>query len=251
MIIREIQAKSILNKSKIFEYCLNPYTGCQTSCQYCYARLFMPRYSGHKEPWGEFVDVKVNAVDLLRKQLERAKNGTVWISSVCDPYQSLEAKYRLTRGCLEELLKKQFPVNIQTKSKLALRDLDLFRQFETIDVGFTIATDDDKVAKLFEPQASPVKERIKALETIHDAGIRTFAFIGPLLPGNPEKLVDNLAGKVDYVYIDRMNYTNAIRKFYRYHGLEEALKDTFFREYRDRLVQELKRNQIVFKDLIQ
>jgi len=251
MIIREIQAKSILNKSKIFEYCLNPYTGCQTSCQYCYARLFMLRYSGHKESWGEFVDVKVNAVDLLSKQLERAKKGAVWISSVCDPYQSLEAKYRLTRGCLEELLKKQFPVNIQTKSKLALRDLDLFRQFETIDVGFTIATDDEKVAKLFEPQASPVKERIKALEIIHGAGIRTFAFIGPLLPGNPEKLVDNLAGKVDYVYIDRMNYTSAIRSFYRYHGLEEALKDTFFREYRDRLVQELKRNQIVFKVLFQ
>jgi DNA repair photolyase len=251
MIIREIQAKSILNKSKIFDYCLNPYTGCQTNCRYCYARLFMPRYSGHKEPWGKFVDVKVNAVDLLRKQLERAKKGTVWISSVCDPYQSLEAKYRLTRGCLEELLKKQFPVNIQTKSKLVLRDLDLFRQFATIDVGFTIATDDENVAKLFEPQASPVKERIKALEIIHDAGIRTFAFIGPLLPGNPEKLVDSLAGKVDYVYIDRMNYTSAIRSFYQYHGLEEALKDTFFRDYRDRLVRELKKNGMVVEVLFQ
>jgi DNA repair photolyase len=251
MIVKEIYAKSILNKSKIFNYCLNPYTGCQTSCQYCYARLFMPRYSGHTEPWGEFVDVKVNAVDLLRRQLERAKKGTVWISSVCDPYQALEAKYRLTRGCLEELLKKQFPVNIQTKSKLVLRDLDLIRQFEAIDVGFTIASDDEKMARLFEPQASSVKERTKALKTIHDAGIRTFAFVGPLLPGNPERLVNNLTGKVDYVYIDRMNYTNAIRKFYRYHGLEEALKDAFFRDYRDRLVRELKKNGIVFEVLFQ
>ncbi len=251
MIIREICAKSILNKSKIFDYCINPYTGCQTSCLYCYARLFMPRYSGHKEPWGEFVDVKVNAVDILRQQLERAKKGTVWISSVCDPYQSLEAKYKLTRGCLEELLEKQFPVNIQTKSKLVLRDLDLFLQFETIDVGFTITTGDQKVATLFEPQASPVKERIKALEIIHNAGIRSFAFIGPLLPGNPELLVNDLAGKVDYVYIDRMNYTSAIRKFYRHHGLEEALKESFFREYRDRLVRELKKNGIVFEVLFQ
>jgi DNA repair photolyase len=156
----------------------------------------------------------------------------------------------LTRGCLEELLKEQFPVNIQTKSNLALRDLDLFRQFATIDVGFTIATDDEKVARLFEPQAAPVKERIKALERIHDAGIRTFAFIGPLLPGNPERLVNNLAGKVEYVYIDRMNYTSAIRSFYRHHGLEEALKDSFFLEYRDRLVRELKRNGMVYEDLI-
>jgi DNA repair photolyase len=211
----------------------------------------MPRYSGHTEPWGEFVDVKVNAVDLLKRQLERAKKGTVWISSVCDPYQSLEAKYRLTRGCLEELLKKQFPVNIQTKSKLVLRDLDLIRQFEAIDVGFTIASDDEKMSKLFEPHASPVKQRINALQTIHDAGIRTFAFIGPILPGNPEQLVNDLAGKVDYVYIDRMNYTNAIKTFYRYHGLEEALKDTFFRDYRDRLVRELKKNGIVFEVLFQ
>jgi len=249
MVIREIQAKSVLNKSKVFDYCLNPYTGCQTNCQYCYARLFMPRYSGHKESWGEFVDVKVNAVDILKKQLERTKKGTVWISSVCDPYQSIEAKYRLTRRCLEELLKKQFPVNIQTKSALVLRDLDLFRQFETIDVGLTIATDDEKVAKLFEPQAPPVKERIKALKTIHNEGIRTFAFVGPLLPGNPEKLVNDLVGKVDYVYIDKMNYTDAIKQFYRYHGLEEALKDTFFREYRDRLVRELKKNGIDFEVL--
>jgi DNA repair photolyase len=247
MIVREICAKSILSKSKIFDYCLNPYTGCQTNCRYCYARLFMPRYSGHREPWGEFVDVKVNAVDLLRRQIERAKKGTVWISSVCDPYQPLEAKYRLTRGCLEELLKKQFPVNIQTKSKLVLRDLDLFGKFETIDVGLTIATDDEKIANLFEPQASPVKERIKTLETIHNAGIRTFAFIGPLLPGNPEMLVDGLAGKVDYVYIDRMNYTSAVRSFYQAVGLKEALKDSFFREYKERLSRELRRRHMTFE----
>jgi DNA repair photolyase len=147
------------------------------------------------------------------------------------------------------LLEKQFPVNIQTKSSLALRDLDLFRQFETIEVGFTIATDDEKVAKLFEPNTSPVKERIKALETVHDQNIQTFAFIGPLLPGNPEQLVKHLAGKIDYVYIDRMNYTSSIRSFYQHLGWEKALKDAFFWEYRDRLVQELKKHGIVFKVL--
>jgi DNA repair photolyase len=56
--VAEVQAKSILNKSKIFDYCVNPYTGCQVGCRYCYARLFIPRYSGHSEPWGEFVEVK-------------------------------------------------------------------------------------------------------------------------------------------------------------------------------------------------
>ena len=241
MIVREVRAKSILNKSKIFDYCLNPYTGCQTNCRYCYARLFMRRYSGHSEPWGEFVDVKVNAPELLRKQLERAKKGTVWISSVCDPYQPLESKYSLTRQCLKALLEKQFPINVQTKSKLVLRDLDLLPRFEVIDVGFTITTDDERVAKLFEPLASPVKDRIEALEKIHRVGIRTFAFIGPLLPGNPEKLIERLEGKVDYVYIDRMNYTDTIRRFYEAIGKKEALRDSFFREYKERLTRELRR----------
>lgn len=247
MIVRETQAKSILNKSKIFDYCLNPYTGCQTNCRYCYARLFMPRYSGHKESWGKFVDVKVNAVHLLERQLQRAKKGTVWISSVCDPYQPLEAKYRLTRGCLEELLNKQFPVNVQTKSKLVCRDLDLFQQFETIDVGLTVTTDDEKMAGLFEPQASPVKERIRALETLHGAGIRTFAFIGPLLPGNPEKLIASLSGKVDYVYIDRMNYTSAVRNFYYAAGLKEALSDAFFQGYKVRFSRELNKRNMIYE----
>ena len=72
MVIKETQAKSILNKSRIFDYCVNPYTGCEINCRYCDARLFMKRYSGHKEPCGAFVDVKINAPEVLRKQLQRA-----------------------------------------------------------------------------------------------------------------------------------------------------------------------------------
>ncbi len=249
MIVREIQAKSILNKSKVFDYCLNPYTGCQINCAYCYARLFMRRYSGHKEPWGEFVDVKINAPGLLRKQLERAKKGIVWISSVCDPYQPLEAKYRLTRRCLRELADKQFPVNIQTKSKLVLRDLDLFQEFEEIEVGSTITTDNEKVARLFEPRASSVTDRIQMLETIRKTGIKTFAFIGPLLPGNPEKLIERLYGKTDKVYIDKMNYLSTIKAFYFQQGLKGAATGAFFNEYRKRLIIELKKRRMKFEVL--
>ncbi len=249
MIVREIQAKSILNKSKVFDYCLNPYTGCQVNCAYCYARLFMRRYSGHKEPWGEFVDVKFNAPELLKKQLERARRGTVWISSVCDPYQPLEAKYKLTRRCLIELEDKQFPVNIQTKSKLVLRDLDLFQKFAEIEVGSTITTDDEKISRLFEPGASSVSDRIQMLEKIHKKGVKTFAFIGPLLPGNPEKLIERLFGVVDKVFIDKMNYMSTIRTFYIQHGLKEATTDEFFNEYRERLINELKKKKLKFEVL--
>lgn len=247
--VKEVQAKSILNKSKIFDYCLNPYTGCQHNCRYCYARLFMKRYSGHKENWGEFVDVKVNAPQLLKKQLSKAKKGTVWVSSVCDPYQPLEQRYALTRRCLKELADEQFPVNIQTKSNLALRDLDLFLQFEEIEVGFTIATDDEKVAKLFEPGAPPIKERLKALEKIHSKGIKTFAFIGPLLPGNPERLIEDLEGKADKILIDKMNYLSTLRSFYHQHNLKEATTDAFFLRYKERLIRELKKKKMEFEVL--
>jgi len=247
--VKEVKAKSILNKSKIFDYCLNPYTGCEHNCTYCYARLFMRRYSGHKEPWGEFVDIKINAPELLKKQLERAKKGVVWVSSVCDPYQPLEAKYTLTRQCLKELVIKQFPVNIQTKSKLVLRDLDLLLQFEEIEAGFTIATDDERIARLFESRASSVKERLDALGKIHSKGIRTFAFVGPLLPGNPEKLVGLLEGKTDKIYIDKMNYLYTIRRFYHQQGLEEATTDKFFLELKERLINELKKRKMKFEVL--
>jgi DNA repair photolyase len=245
--VKEVNASSILNKSKIFDYCVNPYTGCQVGCKYCYARLFMRRYSGHKEAWGEFVDVKMNAIGVLKKQLKRAKRGTIWISSVCDPYQPLEEKYKITQQCLKALAKDQFPVNIQTKSKLVLRDLDLFQEFEEIELGVTITTDDERVARQFEPQAAPVKDRLKALEIIHASGISTYAFIGPILPGNPERLAQNLEGKVDYVYIDKMNYLSSIKGFYKQLGFEWETTDRFFREYKGRLTSELKRRKIKYE----
>ncbi len=247
LIVKEIQAKSILNKSKIFDYCVNPYTGCQIGCPYCYARLFMRKYSGHEEAWGEFVDIKVNAVEVLRRQLVKAKRGKVWVSSVCDPYQPLEKKYRLTRRCLAELLERQFPLNLQTKSALVVRDLDLLKQFDEAEVGLTITTNDEAVARLFEPKASTVEDRIGALEKIHSQGVKTFVFIGPILPGNPQSLVKELAGKVDRVYIDRMNYMSSIRGFYHKHGLQNAATDGFFQRYKNELVAALRKHQIPYE----
>lgn len=233
--VRDVEAKSILNKSKIFDYCVNPYTGCQVGCAYCYASLFIPRYSGHSESWGTFVDVKTNAPELLRRQLKRAKRGTVWLSSVCDPYQPLEAKQRLTRRCLEALVESGFPVNIQSKSVLLMRDADLLARVEDLEVGFTIATDDERTARLCEPFASTPAERAKALRALREKGVWTFAFVGPLLPLNPAKLTALLDGAVDKIFIDRMNYMGTFRAFLVKHGLESVLTDAYFRETADAL----------------
>ncbi len=247
MKVAEVRAKSILNKSKIYDYCVNAYTGCALNCRYCYAKLFMRRYSGHPEPWGEFVDVKVNAAELLEKQVRKARKGVVWLSSVCDAYQPLEAEYKLTRRCLEILAAADFPVQVQSKSTLLLRDIDVFRRFREIDVGFTIATDDDRTAKLFEPGASPVFERIRALGELKKAGIRTFVFVGPILPGNPEALVAALEGKADRVLVDRMNYIDQIRAFYVQQQLEYALSDAFFADQTRRLAAALQQRRMNFE----
>ena len=245
--IKTIHAKSVLNKSKIFDYCVNPYTGCQINCRYCYARLFMKRYSGHKEPWGKFVDVKINAAEVLEKQLTRAKKGVVWISSVCDPYQPLEETNALTRRCLEVLAVKQFPVNIQTKSTLILRDLDILQKFESVEAGFTITTDDEAIARQFEPGAPPIKQRIAALKKLRSAGVATFAMVAPILPGNPSNLIRHLEGAADRVLIDRMNYVSTIKSIYRKLGFQREMEDRYFDETRERLILELNRRGMQYQ----
>lgn len=225
MIIKEIQSKSILSASKIYPYVINPYTGCQHNCLYCYAH-FMKRFTGHREPWGQFVDVKVNAPELLRREITRKKPDRVWVSGVCDPYQPLEAQYRLTRQCLEILAQHDWPVTVQTRSPLVLRDLDILKQGRSFEVGFSVTTADDGIRRWFEPSAPPIAERIRALDELHRAGIFTYAMIAPMLPG-VEELPELLEGKVTYVRLDRMNYHDA-DWVYRRHGLENQMTDEWF-----------------------
>lgn len=225
MIIREVQAKSILSSSQVYPYVINPYTGCQHGCSYCYAR-FMKRFTGHREPWGDFVDVKVNAPDLLKKEMIRRKPGKVWISGVCDPYQPLEAKYRLTRQCLEILAGQGWPVVIQTRSPLVLRDLDVIQSGAFFEAGLSVTTADEEIRRMFEPNAPPIPARVRALKELHQAGIKTYAMIAPMLPG-AEGLVELLAGNIDSVLMDRMNYHHADWVYRRY-GLEDAKTDGFF-----------------------
>jgi len=236
--IREKQVKSILSKSGIpgVDYCLNPYVGCAHGCKYCYA-TFMKRFTGHPEPWGTFVDVKRNAPEILQRQLKRTSRGYVMISSVTDPYQPLEEKYGLTRRCLEVLLQHQFPVGILTKSPLVLRDTDLFQGFKEIEVGITVTTEEERIKNIFEPHAPPIEARIEALKKLHDRGIRTYAFIGPLLPQNPEVLAGEVRPYVDSVLIDRMNYLSKTVNLYRRHNLAEWLDPGFI----DGILERLKR----------
>jgi DNA repair photolyase len=229
MKVREIFSKSILTKTAIasFDYCINPYIGCGHGCRYCYAS-FMKRFTGHREPWGEFIDVKVNAPQLLRKQLKRARQGIVALSTVTDPYQPLEEKYQLTRGCLEVLLEDQFSVNILTRSPLCLRDIDLFKQFKKIEVGLSITTHDEGIKNIFEPHSPSIRSRVETLRVLRQEGIGTYVFIGPMLPLDPIPLVTMLEGLFDEVLIDRMNYPNKVKAIYRKAKLDQYLEEDYF-----------------------
>jgi DNA repair photolyase len=232
MKINEIEAKTILSKSQVYDYALNSYVGCQHSCVYCYAK-FMKRFTGHREKWGEFIDIKINAPELLSHEVKKKRVGRVWISGVCDPYQPLEKRYMITKRCLDILTESGWPFTVQTKSALVLRDIETLKKAANAEVGFTITTADDKIREIFEPGAPPLSERIDALATLKSKGIRTFAMVAPILPG-AEGLATVLKGKVNYIILDRLNYHYADWAYKRY-GLQWAKEDSFFLQMSDEL----------------
>lgn len=183
MRIEEIKVKSIIVKSNLPEgdFVINPYVGCGHNCLYCYAR-FMKRFTNHPEPWGEFVDVKINALDLIQENTDKYKNRSVIIGSVTDPYQPLESKYKLTRRILEKLIPLQPHLNIITKSDLVLRDIDLLKKFDDCIVSISASFLDDRAKNKLEPKSISTKERIEALKKLHEAGIKTALFVSPIFP---------------------------------------------------------------------
>lgn len=244
MQVREIKVKNIISKSKVYEWTLNPYVGCQHGCVYCYAR-FMKRFTGHREKWGEFVDVKINAPELLKKELEikKIKTGArVWISGVCDCYQPLEEKYERTKKCLEIFAEHGWPITIQTKSPLVLRDIEILKKLKDCQVFFTITTGDERIRKIFEPNASSIKKRIEALEILHSQGIETCAMIAPILPGC-EFLSELLKGKINRVLIDKQNYHYADFVYMKY-GMGYAKETGFFINKANKLKSEFEKNSI-------
>ena len=209
--VREVECRTVLNKSGLTDYAVNCYTGCGHGCVYCYAR-FASRFSHPGEPWGSFVDVKINAPDILAREAARKRTGMVFLSSVCDGWQPLEEKYRLTRSCLEILLHHGFPVSVLTKSKLAGRDLDLLADCKDGEFGVTVTTFDESLRQIFEPGSSPSMERLGVLRDASSRRIRTYAFLGPLLPGltdgeeNLSRLLEAVDDcGIDYFLLDRLN----------------------------------------------
>ncbi len=231
--VREVEVDRMLCAEGRGHYYLNPYVGCMIGCPYCYVSARADasrRLEGLPQmPWGRWVDVKINAVEVLREEVQRLPPGVVRISPVVtDPYQGVERRYRITRGCLEVLAEAGFTAAVLTRAGRIVEDIDVLQRFDRALVGLSIPTDDDHMRRLFEPGADPVVARIEALAACRQAGLSTMAFIQPMLPMNPDNLVDLLAPHAQAVRIERMQAPELATSLYAEHGLLEAFRDAFF-----------------------
>ncbi|WP_299172608.1 radical SAM protein [uncultured Bacteroides sp.] len=175
MVIAEKQTKDLLTSSKIGRYAINPYIGCPHACKYCYAS-FMKRFTNHPEPWGEFLDVKRCDKKI---DLRKIDGKNVFMSTATDCYNPCEAKYQITRSILEQLVDSNCYLQISTKNKLILRDLDLLKRMKHISVAMSVNTLDEKFRHDMD-KGSTISERLDTLRTFHDNGIYTILFMSPI-----------------------------------------------------------------------
>jgi len=185
VLIKNISAKSIITPSSLPEtdYVINPSVGCEHGCIYCYAR-FMKRWSGESREWGEFLKIKENAPELVRREIEKIPPGkTILLASVTDPYSIHNCP--LTRKILEAIVassRSDLRISILTKSTRVLKDANLLLRLKA-EVGISLSTINSRVASLFEPKVPSPKERLAALSELRRSGLNTYCFLGPILPG--------------------------------------------------------------------
>jgi DNA repair photolyase len=187
----EVECRSALNpvRGMGFRWSLNPYTGCEHRCAFCYVRAFEIRADRPGDDrYGRAIRVKVNVASVLRRELARKswKHEMVALGTATDPYQPAEGRYRLSRACLEALRDHGNPVGIVTRGPMILRDVDVLQQLATraeVTVNFSIPTLDEDVWRRTEPGTAPPRQRLRALQRLVEAGIKAGVGMAPILPG--------------------------------------------------------------------
>ncbi len=192
---REEPCRSALNRVRgmPFPWSLNPYMGCVHQCTFCYVRAFEARAD---RPWddryGSSIRVKTNVAEVLRRELARPswERETVVLGAATDPYQPAEGRYRLTRACIEVLADAWNPFSIITRGPLIVRDVDVLVEAARradVSVAFSVPTLDHEIWRRTEPGTAPPRQRLRALSTLVDAGIRAGVGMAPILPGLSDK----------------------------------------------------------------
>jgi DNA repair photolyase len=240
--IREIEAKSILRKHKkidswfISRYGMNLYRGCTHNCVYCDGRSESYYVDGE---FGKDVTVKVNAIDLLRRELDPRRKRVPFKRSfimmgggVGDSYQPLERKYELTRKALELMYEYNFPVHMLTKSTLIKRDIDILKRINEQSraiVSFSFSSVDDRISAIFEPGVPPPAERLKILSVFKNEGIACGMFLLPVIPflTDTSELIEQTIRKakeagVDFVIFGGMTLKEGRQQDYFFDALRRT-----------------------------
>lgn len=243
MVIKEIQIKEYLTKSNLpaSDYVINPYVGCPHGCKYCYAS-FMKRFTGHKEDWGTFVDIKRCEKKI---DLNKISKKYVFLSSVTDCYNPLEEKYRLTRNILEQLVTSDCYLSLSTKSKLILRDIDLLKQIKNLTVSVSINTLDENFRKDMD-NASTIKERLDTLKELHANGIKTVLFMSPIFPYITEwkEIIEMSKDYIDEYWFENLNLRGQYKTY-----IMDYIKKKYPRYYDDYVIIYTKNNKEYWHNL--
>lgn len=243
MVVNEITVNDYLTKSNLpdSDYVINPYVGCTHGCKYCYAS-FMKRFTGHKENWGDFIDIKrCNKPIDLRK----ISGKNIFLSSVTDCYNQYEKDFCITKNILEQLIDSDCNLSISTKSKLILRDIDLLKQMKNLIVCISINTLNEKFRSDMD-NASTIKERMDTLKELHNNGIYTVLFMSPIFPYITEwkEIIDQTKDYVDEYWFENLNLRGNYKK-----EILDYIRTNYSDLYSDYIDIYLKKNNKYWKDL--
>jgi len=216
------------------------------------------------DEWGKYVDIKINTPELFKKEFQKLSNKiikqnvfktgnrpVIFFGSVTDPYQGVEAKYELTKQCLQTIadsnVKNRVKISLLTKSPLITRDIEILKRIPNLEIGMTISSVDDKISRLFESSAPVSSVRISALKKLNESGLNTYAFVGPLLPhfvANEESLRKLFRAIKDSgtkrVWVEHINLTGS--KMDRLLDLVgDSLNNEEFKLFKDSQTDEYKR----------
>ncbi|MEM0333210.1 MAG: radical SAM protein [Candidatus Aenigmatarchaeota archaeon] len=254
--VKEIKVNSLIGRSSIADYCINPYIGCQHACKYCYANFYTKKIYGIKKQWGSYVYVKINYLDLLKREILLKKRGCIYISSLTDAYQPIEKKYKIMRKILEILQIHQWPIIIQTKSSLVLRDFDLISKFKRPRVGVTVISLNSDISKRYEPFADSIDKRLNVIKEAKENKIENYVFVGPILPFTDFKEITDLIiftkEYCNFFYFDKFNIKPDLLEFLEKEFLKEkTLNDMekYYEEVKKKIKEFCIKNKINFEVL--
>jgi DNA repair photolyase len=235
-------------------YRLSPYRGCAIGCRFCYAQSRLQPMRAllglPQAPWGSWVDARIDAAEVLATELATSPALPIKFCPITsDPYQAVERRLRLTRACLDRLREWPAAVLVLTRSASVLDDVDRIAALRAPWVGVSLPTIDEEVRAHFEPRAASVRERLEVLRTMRSAGVRTFAVVQPLLPGDGRALADALAEVCDGVAIDVLRGEESATSLFDDPRWVGARTDAWQREHALALADELRaRSVAVWRD---